>query len=243
MSFTPAIEYASPTASTTRLEGQLHDARPSSVLLPSEADAAAAIATSSGVETRRASATSNSPSTFNETHTPDFSRNAADESRTHSRNPSDGETLVSALGMEPVALSQEVVKKLADTNDKEAKKFSKVLRRDGKTSELEMKKAMKELAALEKEHKRAVKTQASAETSHRKADKLAKKLQVVLIKAREKLDEALVKVNKRRELASETKSQAAELSERFQAKMTEVQAMRESKSLASVSLMRFFCSV
>ncbi|KAH7098730.1 hypothetical protein BKA62DRAFT_712186 [Auriculariales sp. MPI-PUGE-AT-0066] len=225
MSFTPAIEYASPAASTTRLE----------------VDAAAAIATSSGVETRRASATSNSPSTFNETHTPDFSRNAADESRTHSRNPSDGETLVSALGMEPVALSHEVVKKLAGTN--EAKKFSKVLRRDGKTSELEMKKAMKELAALEKEHKRAVKTQASAETSHRKADKLAKKLQVVLIKAREKLDEALVKVNKRRELASETKSQAAELSERFQAKMKEVQAMRESKSLASVSLMRFFCSV
>ncbi|EJD42209.1 hypothetical protein AURDEDRAFT_152989, partial [Auricularia subglabra TFB-10046 SS5] len=130
-----------------------------------------------------------------------------------------------------VTLPRDVVAKLEKTEAKEAKQVSKVLEKEGKTSEREVASAIKELGALEKEHKKGAKGEASAQKASMKAASKAHKLEVAYLKAKSKYDQAQADVEAKAALLQTAKTHTASIHERLQAKTKEVEEMRQRKAI------------
>ncbi|KAG8948775.1 hypothetical protein FRC03_000582 [Tulasnella sp. 419] len=112
----------------------------------------------------------------------------------------------------------------------EAKRLSKVLKKEAKAEEKVIKAALKELEQLQKIHKSAMKDESSALTDHAKAAKKEQKMNKVFLKAKDKYDVSSSILQSKTDKLDITRSYADAQTNMLHEKTAEVQRLRAQKA-------------
>ncbi|KZV90547.1 hypothetical protein EXIGLDRAFT_117851 [Exidia glandulosa HHB12029] len=130
-----------------------------------------------------------------------------------------------------VSLPHAVVAQLEKAEAKDAKKVSKILQKEGKTSDMELKSAIKDFDKLEKQHKTSAKNEAKAQKAATKAAEKAHKLEVAYLKAKAKFEQAQADATSKDALLVTAKQQTAATHGKLQGSTTALEQLRQQKAV------------